>query len=638
MPLTMEPDWFKHLGAPSGPRDIAWAFSDQSTIHTSSLITRKPVTIIPGFGPGDRGVQSFDDTFLQFLRALVDGLCSDLPVDLDERGYVGPSGIHASFDRGKTVAGFTMDQMSLAPIDNAAFVASLGLPSDFRSARHRAIFDALMDRVFGSWRLSSVKTAKLSTSGAPVWLSNARYKRDHALFLLANSEEVRRMWTRGSLVELAAHAKVVFMMNAGRRDQVDSIGKERLVFPLDYALSGGTRGAPVAANKRVNIDGKEYSDFSATRARLFHGAPYASNLYPQIIATGTLHALFQNYGPTFHCTDVPAMADGIGSSEEVVCSDATEYDRSMATFLLRRMFEKAREYWDADWIDWAEHLAFCAYFSRPVSLREGTPEAKPNLVGNIFSKADQVFRGNPSGHAWTSLIAKIMMVFDFLATADDLMHNVLERMDDYLNHKMPLKTHNNGDDGMYRGEAGIIRAYAAYRFGDKNPGYFSLKPEDGHVWSGYIMAPKKGGGYRAFHRANTTVEKLFCPERSAGGNFRPRFTIGMLQRLNVGDHPRHDLIVEHISRAWRNIAAPVYGDLMEMINVHHERLSIDMEALTPIDRIVLDDPTKLYHEYTEDDVSPSVLSMIFEKALTTEEVLPFATRYYRGSILQPTVH
>lgn len=634
----MEPSWFRHLGQPRNDRDVAWAFSDQRVLHSAPLITRRPVTIIPGFGSGDRGVQSFDDTFLQFLRALVDGLSRDLPVDLDERGYVGPTGIHASFDRGKTVAGFTMDQMSLAPIDNAAFVASLGLPSDFRSERHEKIFDALMDRVFGSWRLSSVKTAKLSTSGAPVWLSNARYKRDHALFLLANSEEIRRLWSQGSLVQLAARAKVVFMMNAGRRDQVDSVGKERLVFPLDYALSGGTRGEPVPANKRVIIEGKEYPDFSATRARLFHGAPYASNLYPQIIATGTLHALFQNYAQTFHCTDVPAMAAGIGSDEEVVCSDATEYDRSMATFLIRRMFEKAREYWDVDWIDWAEHLAFCAYFSRPVSLREGTPEAKPNLIGDIYSKKDQIFRGNPSGHAWTSLIAKVMMVFDFLATADDLTHNVLERMDDYLSHRMPLKTHNNGDDGMYRGERGLIRAYAAYRFGETNPGYFVLKPEEGHVWSGYIMAPKPGGGYTAFHRANTTIEKLFCPERSAGGNFRPRFTIGMLQRLNVGDHPKHDLIIEHISRAWRDIAAPVYGDLMEMINLHHERLSLDMEALTPIDRIVLDDPTKLYHEYTEDDVSPSVLSMIFEKALTTEEVLPFAERYYRGSIMQPTLH
>lgn len=52
--------------------------------------------------------------------ALVDALNDRLPVDLDSRGYVGPTGVHQSFDRAKTVAGYSMSQMSLAPRDNQA--------------------------------------------------------------------------------------------------------------------------------------------------------------------------------------------------------------------------------------------------------------------------------------------------------------------------------------------------------------------------------------------------------------------------------------------------------------------------------------------------------------------------------------
>lgn len=600
-------------------------------------MSRAPITIIPGFGQDDPGVRSFDEPFLEFLRQLVDSLNAEFGVDLDDEDYVGASGIHQNFDRCKTVAGYSMSPMSLAPVDNEPFVRSLGLPSDFRSDRHRQIFDKFARLTFGSWVVSSVKTAKLSTSGAPVWSSNAKYKREHAVWILSNHDKIRQLWDRRDLVELASFAKIVFLMNAGRRDQVDSVGKERKVFPLDYALSGGRKGEPVIADKMIVLpDGRAYADFSATRARLFHGAPFATNLMPQVIATGTLHGLFHNFPETFHCTDVEALADGILPSEKIACSDATEYDRSMATFLLKRLFTVAREFWDESWVEWAEHLAFCAYFSRPVGLKKKGYESVSHLVGDIFGKEHQVFRGNPSGHAWTSLIAKFMMVFDFLATADDMMENVLERMEDYLCHRMPLKTHNNGDDGMYRGERALLDRYVAYRFDpESNPGYFVLEREKGHVWSGYIMAPKPEGGYRAYHRIHTTIEKMFCPERSAGSNFRPRFTIGLIQRLNGGTHPKHDQVIEMISRTWRDRAAPAYGDLMDMINRHHERLTLDTISLTRIDREVLDDPTKLYHRYGENDVSPHVLAMILEKAISVEEVMPVVLKVFSGQIIDP---
>lgn len=629
------PRWFDLLGQPRDLSDTAWVMSDSSAIHSRPLVSRLPITIIPGFGANDRGVQSFDDAFLAFYQQTIDDCNDQMPKDVDPRGYVGPSGIHDSFDRCLAVAGYSMNPMSMAPIDNAAFVESLGLPiSDFRSARHKKIFHSFFRRLFSSWKRSSIKTAKLSTSGAPVWLPNAQHKREHALYLLSQHERVVRRFRARNMLSLAGEDKVVFLFNAGRRDQVDAIGKERLVFPLEYALSGGRKGAPIVADKRVIIEGRTYERFSAVRARLFHGAPYAANFYPQIIATGTLHAMFENYAPTFHCSDVPKLAEGILPSEEVICSDATEYDRSMATFLIKEMFNVMREFWNDDWVDWSEHLAFSAYYTRPVSMAKSGPESKPQRVGNPYCPEHQVFKGNPSGHAMTSFIAKSMMVFDFLATADDITGNVDERMDDYLLHKMPLKTHNNGDDGMYRGERALVRRYAQHRFGEKNPGYFVLKPEQGHVWSGYIMAPQPEGGYRAYHRVHTTLEKLFCPERSAGSRFRPRWTIGFLQRLNTGTNPSHSRLIEIIAKNWRDYAAPHYGDLMEMITRHHERLEFNTAALTPADREVLEDITKYYSRgYTEEDISPQVMAMLFEQAISAEEVEPVVTSIFSGNII-----
>lgn len=632
--MLATPEWFQFLGAPRDEHDEVWAFSDQKSIHATPLVARKPITIVPGFGEGDRGIQSFDAPYLEFLRKLVDSLNAEMPVDIDDNQFVGPTGIHTEFDRLKTVAGYSMSPMSLAPRSNDAFVRELGLPSDFRTARHRQIFDTFARKVFGCWKVTSVKTAKASTAGTPLWVSSAKYKRDHALFLLANDSKVMQLFRSGRMVELAGYAKVVFMMNAGRRDQVDSVGRERLVFPYEYANSGGTRGTPIKADKHVKIDGRDWDDFSSTRARLFAGGPYAANLFPQIIATGTLHGgLFTQFAPTFHCTDVVSMAEEIGPDEDLRCSDATEYDRSMATFLLVRFFEIAREFWDEDVIDWVETLCFAAYYSRPVGLDLRDPTNRGVLMGDIFTRTRQITRGNPSGHAWTSLIAKFMMVFDWLATVDDLTHDVNEDMDDYLNHRKTLKTRNNGDDGLYFGERRALLAYTNYRFGQDNPGYFVLKPELGHVWSGYMMHRRASGWFTAFPRLHTAFEKILCPERSAGSSFRPKFSIGIIQRLTSVAHPLHSKAMEIFFRSWRDTAASTYGDFLGMVMAHHERLEPELQALTMIDRMVLDKPELLYYRFTEDDVSPVVISMLFEKALTPAEVLPFVMGRYKGTII-----
>lgn len=642
MTTASEPVWFKHLSSPKDRGDKSWVFSDKP-LHGNSLVTRKPLAVIHGFGEGDRGVQTFDKAYLKFLRGYVDKLTGDAEVAVDDKGFQKPGCLHVGFENLKTPAGYSMAPMSLAPRDNESFVDELGLPKTFRSVRHRQIFDKFADLVFSKWKVTSVKTAKLSTSGAPTWVSNAKMKREHAVFLLANEERVRALFRSGDMVALAAYAKVVFMMNAGRRDQLDRVGKERLVFPLEYAASSGRKGKPIVADKKVVIDGETYDDFAATRARLFHGAPYATNLYPQIIATGTLHGgMFEQFPETFHCIDVKAAIGDIPLDEDMRCSDATEYDRSMRTFLIKRFFERARAFWSEDLIDWCEHLCFCSYFSRPVGLEDPdnkgfTTDGTPNravMMGDPFSKDEQVHRGNPSGHAWTSLIAKFMMVFDFLATADDLTHDVLEEMVPYLRHQKLLKTKNNGDDGMYHGASKLLNQYVDYRFNpDHNPGYFVLAAEVGNIWSGYVTERKPTGGFTAYQRPQTSIGKILCPERSAGSNFRKRPTIGIIQRINGGDHPYHSRMIELFFESWRDIAQPTYGPFMDLVNRHHERLTEDMQSLTAIDIAVLEKPELLYYRYTEDDVSPSVISQLFEQALSPAEIMPFVLKNYNGDIL-----
>lgn len=620
----VKPAWVDAVGDPSTP---GWLFSDGVGNHKTPLVSRSPRMLLPK-------VLSFDDRVLKFIRAWADSSSSELPASVDAAGFVGANGIHRDFSQLKTVAGYSMTPMSYTPVDNAAYAAELGLPADFHSTRHREIFDALWDRIFGSWTPRSIKVPDLSTMGPPVWSNEAHVKRSYGSWLFDHSEEVLSTFASGDLYALARDYGVVHMYNIGRRDQVDTVGKVRLVFPLDYALSAGKKGAPIAADKRVVMDdGRVYEDFSAGRARVYHGGAFSMNLFLQAVATGTQYAMFENYPYTFHHTDIDAKAKTISATETVSCMDISDYDRSMREFLLRRAFDRARRVWDTRIVDWAEHAEFAAYFSRPLSM-----EGRPVMVGDWLSMKPQVIAGNRSGHAWTSLIAKGMKVFDDLCVLDDLHHDILERMDSYLRGEMPMKIWNNGDDAVIIGPKALIKRFNDHRFNKKhNPGYFVAEPEVGQVFSGKLLQPN-GDGFTAIPRLHTMAEKIYVPERSIGGNFRKYWTVGIMARFNPEQqgqgplNPSHGTFVELHQRAWRDHMSQHFGDFMQIILREHQFVDMNMDGLTAIDLEVLEDPDKLYYKYRDSDVSPHVLNALFGSAISPDEYVGF-TDYYSGTII-----
>lgn len=577
------------------------------------------------------GVRTFDPVFLRYVRELSHGLDKHpkLQPAVDENLMVSENGIHTGFSRLRTVGGYACNPLSWVPVNNTLLCDSLGIPKDFRNARHRMIFDEFFDLVWSCWKPSSIKVPKHSTFGVPmIWCHEADYKRAFAIWVYSQIDDVLRLAGAEDWESLAREYGMVFCFVLNRRGQVDEPGKVRKVADLEYALTGGASGSFEPTDKSVVIDGVAYDDFSATRERIVQGAAWAINCILQPMSTGCMYALFENYPTVFHHTNPQDIADQAFEDGDLTASDVSQYDASMREFLIRRAFSRARAFWRDDLVGVSETLMFSPYFTRPLDLSE---KGKGRFVGDPMNPtAKPVVAGNRSGHAFTSLFAKTMKVFDSLCVIDDLYGDVVGNVHYYLKDRGRIKLRNNGDDECAIGSPEAISAYREVRYDGKH-GYFEITPELGQGFSGSLMRWK--GEARAFQKLHTPFEKFICPERSIGGRFRRNWPIGLYTRFRaIEDHPVGHYAAEIHNRLWHDICRPVYGDFNELLLRAYEQIPFEYtDGWTAIEREVLDDPDKLYYKYQDSDVSEEVLNAVCMRIQPQEFEWMF--RMFNGHIM-----
>lgn len=583
------------------PSSLGWTLKGFSR-RNDPLPQRRALEVLPN-------VFTFDPRFLTYVRALSQGLNEHpkLQPAVDEHLMVSENGIHTTFNRIRTVGGYASNPLGWVPVSNALLCDGLGIPTDFRSARHRMIFDEFFDIVWSNWKPTSIKVPKHSTLGVPMlWQHDASYKRSAAVFLYSKIDDVLSRVARHEWESLARDYGIVFCYVLNRRGQVDEPGKVREVADLEYAISGGHRGSMIKADKHVEIDGVKWDDFSATRERIVQGASWMLNCILQPLSTGCMHALFEMYPKVFHHTDPQEIADDAFKYGDLTASDVVQYDSTMREFLIRRAFTRARAFWRGDLVDAAEILYFSPYFSRPLDA-DGARRGK--FVGDPRDPIGKgVVAGNRSGHAFTSLIAKTMKVFDSLCVIDDLYGDVAGNVHYYLQDRGLIKLRNNGDDECAIGSEVSINAYREFRYDGKH-GYFKIEPELGQGFSGALMRWK--GTPKAFAKLHTSFEKWICPERSIGGRFRTRWPIGLLARMDaIETHPVGHYAAEINRQCWHDHMKPHFGSFGEMLVSAMEKLPVQYDGLTRIEKEVLDDPEKLHYKYTDDDVSEAVLNEV----------------------------
>lgn len=602
----------------TGEDRLSVAFANGAAGHNVPLISRRSVEVYPG-------IRSFDPAFLDFLRALSETFDAEFPVDLDEHGFT-RTGIHAGFDRLKCPAGYYANPMSYTTVDNASYrTEELGLSAGY-SIRQRQIAEELWKITFAEVDVTAINVPKLSTGGVRRFTFDVQWKLAYVEWL-HSGDRFERMLTAVDTEDwqtLANEYEMLFMTYIQKRGQVDSVGKQRISFDLAYALSSGKKGKAIPADKRVVIDGREYQDFSAIRARVVHAGPWVINCFLQMIGTPVMRSLFRRFPSTFHVNTKEQIL-AVVNGKHVLCSDVHEYDRSMSRDALEVPHAAMREKFDPRLVKASWRLVTSPYYSKPLDIdgKKGTWVLDPT------NWKQEVFAGNRSGHALTSLFAKVNKVAETLMLIDHI-YPVLGRVKSFLEGAMPMGMVNNGDDEIvWATESADMDRFRKLR-ADKSVGHYIVAPEDGQAFSGLLLVKTGDKTYDPTMRLHTPFEKLWIPERSIGGKHRKYWPIGVMARIdNLMNSAQGRHAWELHNRVYDRHMAPVYGGFMETLFAAVAKMDMSLDSLSAIDKEVLDSPDKIHHKYTADEVSPVVLNKITTK-IPTEVVESFLKRYYTG--------
>lgn len=625
--------YVKKYGSLDVRGDLSDVFGDGSSKHRRPLVTREPRVIITGADPSVVKISSFDPAYITFLEKLADNINAELQPELDERGFT-LNGMHSPADNLACVAGFMMNPMTYTAFSNAAYREYLGLKPKY-DARERKIAENVWRLVFSEWIPSDVRVPQKSSSGVPRFTSDHVWKKEFALYLFepANLERCLSLIEKGDRRALASEFEMIWMTYIQTRLQTESIKKKREVMDREYATTNGKSGRLFPADKKVVINGRHYPRMSAMRARVIQAGPWSINCLLQVVFSGTLQSMFSRWPTLFHVTE-PEQLSEVLDGKFIFAGDVKEYDRSMSEDAIRVMHEMMAEFWDPRLAKASLDLMFAPYYCRPLEL-SGT---RGTFFGNPFDPESTVIAGNKSGHASTSVGAKVNKVIDDLLVFDKMYGDVLGNEDAYMRGNRVIGVLNNGDDHVVYSESeAAIELFRTMRKDPEN-GHYIVEEEVGQVFSGYVLMkkptePGQAPSYVAYRRLLTFAERLFCPERSAGSFLRRFWPIGAYDRIVNADkvNPLGGQVLEIIMRTYRDELGPTHGDLMNLIKEALHGLPVRFHSLNAASLEVLDDPEKIHYKYLDSDIDPDVLAQIQSK-IPKEAIIHIGERYYHGSI------
>lgn len=598
-------------------------FSNGRAQHSVPLVDRKPREILPG-------MWSFNPAVLSFLRDAVKEWNAKLPVDLNKDGFT-TTGIHATFDKLRCPAGYLQSPMSAKVVDNTLLREELGLTSGY-SKRQMEIARMVWARVWSRAAPSAVNVPKASAGGMRRFTHDVQWKLDYALWKTqpATYDKYLSMVERGDVYGLANEYEIVFGMYVQKRLQLDEPSKVRMANDWDFAVSGGRKGVRSATDKRVEIDGRHWEDFSALRVRVIDAGPWAINCDLQIVATAHMRGLFHDYPDTFH-VNTPDQMTTLFNGKHIFCSDVSEYDQSMSKDAIAVVFEQMRKWYPEGIVRAAERLYEAPYFAKPLELGG----KKSQWIFDPMDWTQSMQSGNRSGHAMTSLVAKVNKVIETLFLID-IMYGVNERnLDMWLKGQMTMGIVNNGDDEVvWSASKRDIDKFKTLR-ADLSLGHYKVEPEPGMGFSGnlLVLVDPVNLIYKPTTRLQTPIEKCYVPERSIGGVLRPYWPVGWLDRIDAlheSDAGRELWSIHN--HFYDKHLKPEFGSHSSLIERGLRSLPIQSHDLSAIDREVLVDPDKLHYKYTDDQVSKEVRAIITSN-IPADYCAGFLRRYYGGTII-----
>lgn len=559
------------------------------------------------------GANTFDPTHRRFLTSFRDGIndfFGDTPT-FDADGFT-TNGMHTNGDSIMTIAGYPQEPVSALPKDNSGERKRLGLGSKL-TVRQKEIAVAVWREVWSHMKLSSIKVPKMSTSGPIRDVTDANWKMDYALAMQNQRRQERqfKMVAEGDAQGLYRDFEVAFLMGVNVRWQPDAPGKQRYYWSIDDVLRESSPDRQ-KIETIVQFDGVDLPQFAAMRTRLVNQGAWAINVQLQPYATGAMHGMFHRFAETWH-RDEDTLHDQL-EGKETYFSDVSTYDQTFTEEMIDISHDVGREYISEGIMDMSQRYYYSAYFARPL-VTEGGAWASVGDPGKF--RENQVVAGNRSGHAFTSLMAKVWKVIESLWTFDCIGYDAVRDVRLFLSGKMPCGTVNNGDDAIeWFDKPSDYAKYVAFRDSKRDDWMFKVEREMGNIFSGriFIRVPGFRTKYIQIPRITTPFQKIWIPERSVGGLFRPFWPIGIVERIIAGDsHPSLSAMWEAHNKAYRDTWGKEIGDFWGIVKRAYDSMPFSSESYSRKDNAVLEDSSKMHYAYTDDEILDEVIDKHFAR-------------------------
>lgn len=623
---------------PINRTDTNRLFGGGSFGHRRPLVSRESKEILPGVG-------SFNPDMLNFQVEYYDEITARCPDTTDPETGLSATGVFDTADKGKCVAGYMSNPMGYTPRDNRVLRASLGLKVSPDSA-FLTIVEELAALVHSQWVETDINVTPGSSAGFTGFRHEADWKIAYAEMVFKPTRMA--LFLKLALTDEVAFAnefETVFAYYAQKRDQVDSISKKRVMWGLEHALDpAGNPNDWQYADKKVVIDGKEWVEHGATRARLVNAAPWAINCVIAPVAAGTMKSMFLRWPEIWH-VNTAEQVEQLINGHHVWFGDASQFDQTHTEEGMDAYHNGVRRHWNPDVVGVAEKLLYAPYYARPLSI-----EGDPAWVGKVFSKVREVVCGNRSGHAWTSLYNKVKMVAAILFAIHEAGYKVIGNLEFWLQNKGPVKFINNGDDTVvYAKDKAVLDRVVKCLTGAN--AVYKLDREKGGVYNGMptILVNKEKLQYRCVQNHFSSVIKILTPERpvynpktlaelrrdqeSGRKIFRKYWFLGLADKIN---NAHRDPIAEVVWGTFLEMWAVKMRDYMsipQMLDSARKKVPPLGGHLSQADAEVLDDPRKLHYKWLPEEVADKVLQEVASK-VPYEVFEGFINTYYSGTVVK----
>lgn len=566
-------------------------------------------------GPRDQeilpGMYSFSSEYLKTMENIVRTLNDELPIDVTDEGFCGPSGIGADFNRGLSVSGYGMDPLPIPIMNNRGLLQERGISGGFVNERHEQIFNELVDEMFGYHKPSACRIRKEASTGIPFFTSDMDYKKDRLHRAFAGARDLLSAVGRRDWTHLLMTYDIVLAYAINERQQADSgswdgksvpVFKERLVPDADYARSGGEEGRLYPADKEVVIDGHKFQFHSAMRRRTVFGMSFVPNYFTSAVLGCIREVYLERFAFTWKHRSFEDMSAKAARFKYAIGFDVKNMDNNIPMWALKKLCDRLRNHLADEFVDLIERM-YQAPFVMPNPFRERDPKYNP-YYGKI-PLTDDAFDlevGLASGISINPDTGKFFMVFTYLCMMHDcgVDFSLVEMLQGSHPEAAML---NMSDDCVLLANTDSLREKATVY---KSP-YAILEPEVPAQFLGGVFMRESGGALKVVPNANTYFINFFVPERGINHPSRSStWSLGYTERRHhYSTAPAFKMVDQVIESKFIDGFGVSPWILAQL---HHS--AQQGQGMSPVDEMVLNNPHYLHYRISPQDVSEKVLDLI----------------------------